>query len=193
VAETPRAANLHDPDAFLRALAERYPGLRVIDKERDAFSRAIDWALRIVTVGGQRHYLTRYVTTIGRRLYLPRDWAERDPRSRYLTLRHEAVHLAQFARWGLVPTALLYLLPIVPLGLAWGRARLEWEAYAETFRATAEVFGLEAARDPALRAHVVRQFVSSAYGWMWPFPRQVEGWIDELLAGIEASGAPPAT
>lgn len=176
-----------DPEAYLRALAEDYPGLRIIAKERDPFSRLLDLALKVVTFGAQRRYLTDYVTTIGRRLYLPRGWSERDPRSRYVTLRHEAVHLAQFARWGLVPTALLYLVPILPLGLAWGRARLEWEAYAETFRATAEVFGLEAARSPALREHVVRQFVSGAYGWMWPFRRQVEGWIDELLAELSDS------
>ncbi len=173
-----------DPDAFLRELAERYPGLRVVAKEHDPLSRLIDLALKVVTLGAQRGYLTAYVTTIGRRLYLPTDWHRRDPRSRYVTLRHEAVHLAQFARWGLVPTALLYLVPILPLGLAWGRARLEWEAYAETFRATAEVFGLEAARAPALREHVVRQFVSGAYGWMWPFRRQVEAWIDGLQAEL---------
>jgi len=32
--------------------------------------------------------------------------------------------------------ALVYLLPVLPLFLAWGRARIEWEAYVETIRAT---------------------------------------------------------
>ncbi|MCB9615608.1 MAG: hypothetical protein H6722_24515 [Sandaracinus sp.] len=94
------------------------------------------------------------------------------------------MHLRQFARWGLVPTALLYLFPILPLGLAWGRARIEWEAYAETFRATAEAYGPDAARDPRLREHVRRQFTTGAYGWMWPFASQVDRWIDEVLAEL---------
>ena len=41
----------------------------------------------------------------------------------------------------------------LPAGLAWGRARLEWEAYTETLAATAEVYGVDAAE--ALRGHIV--------------------------------------
>lgn len=159
----------------------------MIVKKDDTFSRVLDVAVRVVTFGTQRSYLSRYVTTIGSRIYLPEGWNERDAKSRYVTLRHEAVHLAQFERWGLVGMTVLYLLPIFPLGLAWGRARIEWEAYAETFRATAEVHGLKAARDPALREHVVRQFVTGAYGWMWPFASQVNAWIDTVLEEIESS------
>jgi len=77
--------------------------------------------------------------------------------------------------------ALLYLLPFFPLGLAYGRARLEWEAYTETLRATAELRGLAAAQDPRLRERIVSRFVGPAYGWMWPFRRQVERWYDAVL------------
>ena len=172
-----------DPQRYLQTLCDEF-GVVVVRKEDDAFSKAIAAALRVVTLGSQRHYIHRYFTTIGRTFYLPTTWEARDPRARYVTLRHEAVHLRQFKRYGLVGMSLLYLLPILPLGLAWGRARLEWEAYAETFRATAEVYGIEAAESPVLRAHVVRQFTSGAYGWMWPFPRQVEGWIEALLSEL---------
>ncbi|MBX3273291.1 MAG: hypothetical protein KF729_23715 [Sandaracinaceae bacterium] len=174
-------------EAYLDALRAELPGLRVVDKRDDRFSRLVDRALRIVTLGGQRHYLTRYVTTIGRTLYFPEGWEARSPESRYVTLRHEAVHLRQFRRYGLVLTALVYLVPFFPLGLAYGRARLEWEAYAETLRATAEVHGLEAARDPALHAHLVEQFVGPAYGWMWPFPRVIQSWIDRAIREISLS------
>ncbi|MCA9616278.1 MAG: hypothetical protein R3B99_13930 [Polyangiales bacterium] len=173
-----------DPDAFLDELRVAFPRLRVVHKEDDAFSRLLHRVVTVVTFGAQRRFLDRYVTTIGATIYLPRGFEERDPRARYVTLRHEAVHLRQFARWGLVPTALLYLLPILPLGLAWGRARIEWEAYAETFRATAEAYGPAAAHDPRLREHVRRQFTTGAYGWMWPFASQVDRWIDEVLAEL---------
>jgi len=159
----------------------------VIEKAGDPFSKLIDGALRVLTLGGQRHYLTRYVTTMGSTLFLPTGWAERSAESRYITLRHEAVHLRQFRRYGRVGTALLYLLPILPLGLAYGRAWLEWEAYAETLRATFEVAGLEAARDPKLHAHIVAQFTGPAYGWMWPFPRAVNGWIDRVVLELALS------
>ncbi|MBX3246529.1 MAG: hypothetical protein KF901_05040 [Myxococcales bacterium] len=180
--------DVFDPDVYLDALQVSFPRLRVVHKERDAFSALVHRALLVVTFGAQRRYLDDYVTTIGQTLYLPRGWDTRSAKSRYVTLRHEAVHLRQFARLGLLGASLLYLLPVLPLGLAWGRARLEWEAYAETFRATAEVHGREAAHAPALRAHVRRQFTSGAYGWMWPFPQVVDRWIDGVLAEIDGEG-----
>jgi hypothetical protein len=176
-----------DPDRYLDELREEF-GIRIVPKAGDRFSRWIDRALKAITFGGQRSYMDRYFTTIGRTFYLPSGWAARDPRARYVTLRHEAVHLRQFRRYGRLGMSLLYLLPILPLGLAYGRARLEWEAYAETFRATAEVYGGEAAKAPRLRAHVRRQFTGPAYGWMWPFPRTIDRWIDEVLAEIVVSG-----
>jgi hypothetical protein len=177
-------------ERYLAVLREEFPRLRVVDKESDAFSRLVDRALRVITLGGQSAYMTRYVTTIGATIYLPSSWRERSAESRYVTLRHEAVHLRQFRRHGLVPMALLYLVPILPLGLAWGRARLEWEGYAETLRATRDVHGLDAARDPALHAYIVRQFTGPAYGWMWPFPSAVRRWIDLTLSelALEHSG-----
>lgn len=170
---------------YLEELRAEFPGLRVIEKRDDAFSRAIDRALRVITLGGQSGYMDRYVTTIGRRIYVPDGWRARSAESRYITLRHEAVHLRQFRRFTFLGMAFLYLLPIVPLGLAYGRARLEWEGYAETIRATAEVHGLDAARDPALHANIVRQFTGPAYGWMWPFPGMVRGWIDRLVLELD--------
>jgi hypothetical protein len=71
------------------------------------------------------------------------------------------------------------------MGLAWGRARLEWEAYAETLRATAETHGLDAARDPRLHDHIVKQFTSGAYGWMWPFPRTIRRWITQEIERLQ--------
>jgi hypothetical protein len=167
------------------------PGLCVVHKEHDALSRLVDRALRIVTLGGMREYMTRYTTVLGRTIYVPIGWDTRSDAERYITLRHEAVHLRQAKRMGMLWMGFVYAVPILPMGLAWGRARIEWEAYAETLRAVAEVHGLEAARSPELRAHVVRQFTSPAYGWMWPFPRAVGRWIDEELDRIALSAEVP--
>ena len=76
-------------------------------------------------------------------------------------------------------------MPFFPLGLAYGRARIEWEAYVETMRATRDHLGIDELRSPALRAHIVKQFTSGAYGWMWPFPKAVNRWYDAALIEIE--------
>jgi hypothetical protein len=99
-------------------------------------------------------------------------------------LRHEAVHLRQFRKLTLPVMAVLYLLVPLPLGFAYFRARLEREAYAESIRAAAELWGISAVRAPQYRAHVIEQFVGPAYGWMWPFRTSVERWYDEVLATI---------
>jgi hypothetical protein len=95
------------------------------------------------------------------------------------------VHLRQRRRYGFALFAFLYLVPFLPLGLAYGRARLEWEAYEETLRATAELCGLSALEDGVLQAEIVRRFVGGDYGWMWPFPRQVERWIEQAIAELK--------
>jgi hypothetical protein len=126
------------------------------------------------------------VTTLGHRIYLPDRWEEGTAASRYAVLRHELVHVAQFERLGWLGMIFLYGFFPLPLGLAWGRARLEWEAYAETLRVHRELGGPQAARDPALRREILRRFTGPDYGWMWPFPGQVGRWVEEALAALDA-------
>jgi hypothetical protein len=171
-------------DRFIDEMRVEFPGFRIVRKETDRLSRLIDLGLRALTLGRQRDYLTRYHTVLGRTLYVPRTWATATDHERLVVLRHERVHLRQTRRFGRLGLAFLYLIPFFPVGLAWGRARLEWEAYEETLRATVELEGPEKAADPALRRRIVDRFVGPDYGWMWPFRRQVERWYDDALAVI---------
>ena len=172
-------------DRCIAKIREEFPKFKIVAKATSRLNRAIDVALRVVTLGGQRRYLTHYHTVIGYTLYVPESWAAGSDVDRTILLRHERVHLLQRRRYGMVGMALIYLLPILPLGLAYGRARLEWEAYEETLRATAEHLGLDRARSPALRAQLIERFTGPDYGWMWPFPRVVGRWIDEAIRDIE--------
>ncbi|HJZ85266.1 MAG TPA: hypothetical protein VKN99_08865 [Polyangia bacterium] len=166
---------------LLDEIRAEFPGFRLLPKQSSRLQRLIGGALGILTLGGQRAYLDHYVTTIGRTIYVNRGWEARSPGDRYLTLCHERVHLRQFRRYGWLPMALGYLLLPLPMGLAYVRARLEWEAYAEGLRAARALYGDSYVRDSDERARVVAQFTGPAYGWMWPFRRCVERWYDDVL------------
>ena len=172
--------------ALVSSLETEFPGFRIVHKRGDTLSAWIDRVLRVLTFGGQREYMTRYHTVIGNTVYVPERWDATLYRSRVITLRHERVHLRQRRRYGDVVMTFLYLIPLFPLGLAYGRARIEWEAYTETIRATWELEGPDAARAPMLRAHIVRQFTSGAYGWMWPFSATIEKWYERVLEDLDA-------
>jgi hypothetical protein len=171
---------LHEP--LLEEIRAEFPRFEVRFKKDSGLQRAIHLALALVTLGGQRGYLTRYHTVLFGRLYVPESWRSMGDEDRYVLLCHERVHLRQRRRMGDLVMALVYLLPFFPLGLAYGRARIEWEAYRETIRATAEVKGLAAAK--ALRGEIVRRFTGADYGWMWPFPRTIERWFEAEIAAL---------
>ena len=171
-------------EALLDEIRREFPRFAIVPKRGDSLQRAIGAFLSVVTLGGQRHYLTRYHTVLFGKLYVPDVWEQMDDEARYILLRHERIHLRQRRRMGDAWMAFVYLLPFFPLGLAWGRARIEWEAYVETIRATAEVRSLDAAR--ALEPEIVRRFVGPDYGWMWPFPSVVHRWFREVIADLEA-------
>jgi len=176
-----------ETERFIAEIREEFPAFRIVSKRGDTLSRLIHGALLILTLGGQRSYLSHYHTVLGYTLYTPDSWDSTPDLDRVIVLRHERVHLRQRRRYGFALMAFLYLIPFFPLGLAYGRARIEWEAYTETLRATAELKGLAAARDEALRSTLIGRFTGAAYGWMWPFPRAIERWYDAVLAELGAT------
>jgi hypothetical protein len=172
---------------LLADIQREFPTFAIRRKRESALQLAIAVALGVITLGGQRHYLSRYHTVLFGTLYVPDAWDTMDDAARYVLLRHERVHLKQRRRMGDFVMALVYLFPFFPVGLAWGRARIEWEAYVETIRATAETYGIAAAR--ALEEEIVRRYVGPDYAWMWPFPRAIRRWFHEVLADLEAEAA----
>jgi hypothetical protein len=178
-------------DTLLAEIGVEFPRFRIAKKRSSVLQRAIHVALAVVTLGGQRVYLTRYHTVLFGTLWVPDAWDAMSDDDKYILLRHERVHLRQRARMGDLAMTLVYLVPFFPLFLAYGRARIEWEAYVETLRATAEVYGVDAAE--ALRSGIHERFIGPEYGWMWPFPSAIDRWFDEAMADLRAEqGAPRA-
>lgn len=175
-------------DALVEALRAEFPRFRIVRKDRSPLHRAIHHALRVLTLGRMTSYLDAFQTTIGRTVYVTSDWDDWDPDRRYVTLRHEAVHLRQFRTYSLPGMAVLYVLLPLPMGLAWFRAYFEKAAYAESIRAAAEVWGPAYPRRAEFRGHVIAQFTGASYGWMWPFRDGLERWYDRVLASLPAPG-----
>jgi hypothetical protein len=171
-------------ERFIDEIRREFPSFRIRKKRESLLQRAIHVALAVITLGGQRVYLTRYHTVLFGTLWVPDAWDEMSDADQYILLRHERVHLRQRKRMGDLWMSFVYLMPFFPFFFAWGRARIEWEAYAETIRATAEVLGIDAAAN--LRPHIVKRFTGPEYGWMWPFPKAVNRWFDEALADVRA-------
>lgn len=172
--------------ALLDEIRREIPGFRIVHKHESRLQRLIADALKVLTFGGQTSYLDTYQTTIGRTVYVTSDWDSLPAEQRYATMRHELIHLRQFRKYSLVGMALLYVLLPLPLGLAWFRARFEWEAYVESIRVGAELHGRAYVESGPFRERIVSQFTSGAYGWMWPFRGQIERWYDAALAEIDA-------
>jgi hypothetical protein len=172
-------------EPFLAEIRAEFPTFEILPKRSSRLQRAIHNALVVITLGGMRTYMTRYHTVLFGKLWVPDSWEQMSDVDRYVLLRHERVHLRQRARMGDVVMGFVYLVPFFPLGLAYGRARIEWEAYTETILATYETAGLEAAK--ALKKHITDRFIAPDYGWMWPFRGTVEKWFDDVIAEIETN------
>jgi hypothetical protein len=175
-------------DALVERLRSEFPGFRIVPKAQSRLHRAIHYALYAVTLGRMTSYLDSFQTTIGRTVYVTPAWDTLDPDERYVTLRHEAIHIQQFRTFSVPGMFLLYVLLPLPMGLAWFRAYFEKAAYAESIRAAAEVWGAEFPRRADYRRHVIAQFTGASYGWMWPFRGGLERWYDQVLATLQGPG-----
>ncbi len=92
------------------------------------------------------------------------------------TLRHEAVHVRDQARWGPLFFISYFLLPIGPSF----RAVWEARAYRETLRYIAAHAPRQ--RDWAVE-WVTSLFTGPSYGFMFPFPSLVRRWCRKVLDG----------
>jgi len=142
------------------------------------------WFMKLVGLVLGQQFMTSYVTTIYHTVYVPDGWETFGDDDRCSILRHERVHMRQSRTLTYPVYALLYLLILFPVGLSYCRAKLEQQAYAESLQAFAD-YGIDY-NDDKRRAWYLKQFVSSAYGYMWPFPKTVSRWFDEAVARVKA-------
>lgn len=172
-------------DRLLVEITAEFPRFRIIPKSESGLQKLIHKALVIITFGQMRDYLDSYQTTLGQRIYITPNWERRSHADRYMVLCHERIHMRQFRRFTWPGMTLLYLLLPLPMGLAYFRARFEMEAYAESIRAAAELYGKAHVREAEFRDHILKQFSGASYGWMWPFPGYMARWYQRQLDKVE--------
>ncbi len=168
-------------DRLLVELTAEFPSFRLIPKSESGFQKLIHGALVVITLGQMRTYLSSYQTTLGQRIYVTPAWDKRSKADRYMVLCHERIHMRQFRQFTWPGMTLLYLLMPLPMGLAYFRARFEMEAYAESIRAAAEIYGKSYVEEASFREHILKQFSGASYGWMWPFPAYMARWYQREL------------
>jgi hypothetical protein len=174
---------------LLAHLKLEFPDFKIVPKTQ---SRLMMWIGMFLWVLGNKKFMTEYVTTIGTTVYVHSLWDQKQDVHKALVLRHERIHMRQAKRYGLFWFSFLYLLVFFPLGLAWFRAHFEKEAYKETMRGTYWLGGTYALTNPTFKAFILSQFLTPAYGWMWPFRKSMELWYDETVADILIEEARPA-
>lgn len=125
--------------------------------------------------------MNHHMTTIGQTVYTGYHWFFKDEETRYLILRHELIHMRQQKKFGVLFYYFLYLIPFIPIFLAYPRARFELEAFREQTKAEVEIRGRNSILDPAYSAWLVLRFTNSTHGWMWPFKKVVRRWIQDII------------
>lgn len=173
---------------YLLISAHRRYGLRIEPKSSEWYWKVLGTLLSIITFGRSK-FMTDFHTTLGNRVGVTPTWASYSDEQKYVTLLHELEHVKQFKSagfgnvWlGVILGGFAYLFLPFPVGLAWFRMRWEKAAYEQTIRATMRTQGLEAAL--SLREHIVSQFMSVNYLWMWPFRNHLHRWFSDATYRI---------
>ena len=173
-------------------------GIRIVSKD-NWFWWALHYIVMGVTFGGNKTFINRYVTTLGKWIAVPFDgpsaWEKRNARSRYLCLRHELIHCRQFKffgfglsyTFGILPAFFVYVLLPVPIGFAYGRWVMERTAYLEAMLARLEH---EHRVDPSVLDHAVKQLSGGGYGWTWCISSMVRKWFLKKLPHQETLHGP---
>ena len=177
-----------DYENVIKEVQAEFPAFSVVSKQKSNFMKAINVALKIITFGKMKTFMTTFTTTIGPTMYVPETWLTRFPSDRIITVRHERVHLRQSKKYGNILFSLMYMFLPLPIFFAYFRMKFEQEAYEETLRAYYACYGMPALLSFHLRSNILEHFTSAEYFWMWPWKKSLNRWYDKAVVNIIANG-----
>ena len=157
-----------------------FTDFEIISKNKSVFMKIIDAALKIITFGQMKNFMTGFITTIGNKVYVPGTWEDNTLTSKAEIIRHERIHMRQAKRYGRFLFSLLYLVAPFPTIFAHFRKKFEQEAYEESLKALYEYHG-EKIFTPRLKEGMLAHFTTAQYFWMWPWRKDLEKWYDAAV------------
>ena len=162
---------------ILNETTNEFPDFEILPKEESKLMKVIDIALKIITFGQMKNFMTGFITTIGNKVYVPGTWGNATLTSKAEIIRHERVHMRQAKRYGRFLFSFLYLVVPLPTAFAYFRKKFEQEAYEESLKALYEYHG-EKIFTPSLKEGMLAHFTTAQYFWMWPWRKDLEKWYD---------------
>lgn len=166
---------------IIEDLKEEFPDFEIKKKSDSLFMKILNVLVIIFTFGAQKEFMKSYVSVISNKVYTPSKWDGWTIFNKTSILRHERVHMRQVKKYTGFIYNILYLFIPLPMVLAYFRMKFEREAYEETIRFAFFLGGETYVTDKKFKEHIVSQFVSGKYGWMWPFRAKMEGWFDDYV------------
>lgn len=157
--------------------------IKLIPKQNHWPSRLIDRLLRIISFGKMHTYVSDYATTWGEKIYTPVKWNSLTIQQRNVILAHEQVHVDQYKRFGKVLMTLIYIAPL-PIFLAYGRYRIELEAFKATANAMLREYGPGILEGEGFANWTAEQLGGPSYIWAWPFKKSIKKKMMAYLAEL---------
>lgn len=172
-------------EQILKDTKDEFPGFEIIEKKSSGLMKVIDVALKVITFGQMKTFMTGFITTLGEKVYVNEGWESIPVANRAGVIRHERIHMRQSKKYGRFLFSFLYLVAPLPVGFAYFRKKFEQEAYEESLRAVHDYFGPNAFT-PQLKEYTLAHFTTAQYFWMWPWKKDLEKWYDSAVEKIKS-------
>lgn len=138
--------------------------MKIAKKSESKLMRFLAFILKPITPDFMRDFWTTW--PFNETIYVPTkydfdpDWGMPTWEKRHReVLEHESVHIEQAKRWTVPIFALMYLVFPMPILFAWGRWRIERDAYLTQLRAST---------DKAATIEWIVDTLWHSYAWTWP-------------------------
>jgi len=173
-------AIVEEYEKILNETKSEFPDFEILPKNESVLMKVIDAALKIITFGQMKNFMTGFITVLGNKVYVSETWKDITLTSKAEIIRHERVHMRQSKKYGRVLFSFLYLVAPFPVGVAYFRKKFEQEAYEESLKALYEYHG-EKIFTPKLKEGMLAHFTTAQYFWMWPWRKDLEKWYDAAV------------
>jgi hypothetical protein len=151
-------ANWKDTVASLQV---EFPKFRVVLKNESPLMRFFAFFLTPLNP----RFMEYYTVTLGKTVYMPK-WMFGTNNGANV-LRHEAVHIRDSAKFGLLYYLSYIILPIGPSF----RAIWELRGYTETMQIEYNLYGY--VKESTIK-FIASRFTGASYFWMFPFPKTID-------------------